>query len=268
VALSVNGSAVEGGMMGRLGAICTALILSACGSPSPLPGMEAGETGRVVRVIDGDALALNTGQSVRLIGMEAPALRPRGREPDSYAVEASRALEDMALGREVRLYYSGMTRDRYDRALAHVVTTDGAGPELWLNMELVKRGAARVRFYPDTAADEAAFLSAEAQARAEKKGLWGKAAYRIVDVARLPADTRGFVLVTAILGAAGPPTGKYADNQTCQRALQGAQFVLEVRKDAGSICDLPDGTRLQLRGWVSDGRMDLTLSQHAEALSD
>ena len=268
VALSLNGGVVEGGMMGRLFAILAGLLLAACTPPSPLPDMEAGEARRVVRVIDGDALALNTGQSVRLIGIEAPALRPRGREPDTYAVEAQRALEDMALGREVRLYYSGMTRDRYDRALAHVVTTDGAGPELWLNMELVRSGAAWVRFYPDTASNEAAFLDAEAQGRAEKKGLWGKAAYRIRDAARLPADTRGFVLITAVLGAVSAPTGKYADNQTCQRALDGAELVLEIRKDASEICDLPDGTKLRLRGWVSSSRMDLTLPQHAEALID
>ncbi len=267
VALSLNGGAVEEGMMGRLFAIFVSLTLVACAPSSPLPNMEAGESGRVVRVIDGDALALNTGQSVRLIGMEAPALRPRGREPDTYAVEASRTLEDMAMGREVRLYYSGMTRDRYDRALAHVVTTDGSGPELWLNMELVKRGAARVRFYPDTASDEAAFLEAEAQARTEKTGLWGKSAYRIRDAARLPTDTRGFVLITAVLGTAARPTGRYAHNQTCQRALLSAELVLEVRKGAGEICDLPDGTRLLLRGWVSGGRMDLTLPQHAETLT-
>ena len=245
-----------------------AVWLVGCADPSPLPGMEAGETGRVVRVIDGDALALNTGQSVRLVGIEAPALRPRGRDPDAYAVEAQRTLEDMVMGREVALYYPGLTRDRYDRALAHMITTDGAGPELWLNMELIERGAARVRFYPDTAAYAQELLAAEAIARADKTGLWAKAAYRINPAARLPEDTRSFVLVTAKLGARQAPSGKYADNQTCQRALQGAALVLEVRKDAASVCDLPEGTFLRLRGWVSEGRMDLTLPLHAEALRD
>lgn len=141
---SVNDDGNEGAMMRPLALLVLGWGLAACQPVSPLPDMEAGELGRVVRVIDGDALALNTGQSVRLVGIEAPALRPRGREPDSYAVEASRTMEDMALGREVRLYYPGLTRDRYDRALAHVITRDGAGPELWLNMELIKRGAGAV----------------------------------------------------------------------------------------------------------------------------
>lgn len=245
-----------------------AMFLAACQPVSPLPDMEAGEVGRVVRVIDGDALALNTGQSVRLIGIEAPALRPRGREPDSYAVEASRAMEDMALGREVRLYYSGLTRDRYDRALAHVMTRDGAGPELWLNMELVQQGAARVRLYPDTAAQGETLLAAEDIARRDKVGLWAKAVYRIRPAAELAPETRGFTLVTARLGTEQVPDGKFADRLACQRELIGAQLAIQVRQDASPICDLGSGTYVRLRGWVSDQRLDLTLPLHVEILPE
>ena len=96
------------------------LIISACGRSSPLDEMEPGERGRVVRILDGDALVLDTGQSVRLVGVEAPVLRPRSGEPEPFAVESARMLEDMVLGRDVQLFYPGLTRDRYDRALAHV----------------------------------------------------------------------------------------------------------------------------------------------------
>ncbi|MEH6411849.1 MAG: hypothetical protein V7741_15080 [Hyphomonas sp.] len=47
--------------------------LAACSAPNPLAETQPGEHGRVVRVIDGDALVLDTRQSVRLIGIEAPA---------------------------------------------------------------------------------------------------------------------------------------------------------------------------------------------------
>ena len=56
-------------------------------------------------------------------------------------------LEDMALGREVQLFYSGLTRDRYDRALAQLRTTDALGPDLRLNAEMLRRGGARLRIY-------------------------------------------------------------------------------------------------------------------------
>lgn len=104
----------------------------------------------MVRVIDGDALVLDTRQSVRLIGIEAPARPYKDRVGAPYFEESRRMLEDMALGREVQLFYAGLTRDRYDRALAHVVTTDALGPDLWLNREMVARGGARMRVYPDT----------------------------------------------------------------------------------------------------------------------
>ena len=82
------------------GIICgLVILLAACGGRSPLPDMQPGETGRVVNVIDGDALVLDTGQSVRLVGIEAPALNPRYGDPAPYAEQAKRGLEDLVLGR-------------------------------------------------------------------------------------------------------------------------------------------------------------------------
>jgi len=61
--------------VGREFAIAGLLIgLAACNtSEDPLDELAVGERGRVVRVLDGDALVLDTGQSVRLVGVEAPA---------------------------------------------------------------------------------------------------------------------------------------------------------------------------------------------------
>ena len=243
------------------------LVATACSPASQLPDMQPGETGRVVRIIDGDALALNTGQSVRLIGIEAPALRPRGRDPDPYAVEAARALEDLALGREVQLHYPGLTRDRYDRALAHVVTRDGAGPRLWLNIELVRRGAARVRLYPDTAAQGEVLLAAEATARLDRVGLWAKTAYRVPTADEVDASTRGFMLVQGRLDHLESPEGRYRETLACQWALSGAALALQVRRDAASVCDLPVGSDVRLRGWVSNQSLDVTHPLHVELLN-
>ena len=256
--------------MGRAGSFLVlavfALLTAACGASGPLDDLERGERGRVTRIVDGDALALNTGQSVRLIGIEAPALRPRGRDPESWAVESARALEDIVMGREVQLYYSGLTRDRYDRALAHLVTIDQAGARTWVNMELVRRGAARVRLYPDTAAKGAALLEAEAQARAANLGLWGKADYKIRPARQIASDDRGFMLATATLGEVIEDK-EPSDRHICKRRLIGAELILEIRPEAKSICALDAPEELLLRGWVSRGRMDLTLPQHVQTLA-
>ncbi|MDJ0921792.1 MAG: thermonuclease family protein [Henriciella sp.] len=240
--------------------------LAACGGTSPLPDMEPGETGRVVRVIDGDALVLNTGQVVRLVGIEAPVLKPRGREPDPHSREAARTLEDLVLGREVQVYYPGLTRDRYDRALGHLVAVDQAGPPLWVNMELIRRGAARVRLYPDTAAMGEALLIAEAVARRDETGLWGKAAYRVRQASQLEEGQRGFELVTATLAGDLPIPVGIPVELACVRAVEGGALRVEVRVEAAEVCALPEGARLRLRGWVTEGRLDLTHPLHAEEL--
>ncbi len=170
--------------------------LAACSAAKdPLDELAVGERGRVVRVLDGDTLVLDTGQSVRLVGVEAPAAPYRDREGDAGFEEAKRILEDMVLGREVELRYGGLTRDRYDRALAHVVTTDALGPRLWLNAEMVKKGGARVRVYPDTATANAPLLTLEAAARTDGRGLWDDGVWPIHNAAQLPPESERFQIV-------------------------------------------------------------------------
>jgi len=84
------------------------MALAACSAQKdPLDELVVGERGRVVRVLDGDALVLDTGQSVRLVGIEAPAAPYRDREGEAGYETAKRLLEDMVLGREVELRYAG-----------------------------------------------------------------------------------------------------------------------------------------------------------------
>ncbi|MEL7231288.1 MAG: thermonuclease family protein [Pseudomonadota bacterium] len=235
--------------------------LAACGEPSLLPDMERGETGRVVRIIDGDALILDTGQSVRLASVEAPVLRVRDGEPETYAKEAARALEDLTMGRRVRLYYPGLTRDRYDRALAHIVTEDGAGREVWVNMELVRTGAVRVRLYLDTDARGQDMMEAEAQAREANIGIWKKRAYKVRQADRIAPDFRGFIIVTAQLAERAP-----RERGGCIWSLRRSAISLEVYSEANTICDLPGGTDLRLRGYLADSRLRLEHPLHAQPL--
>ncbi|MEM1105799.1 MAG: thermonuclease family protein [Pseudomonadota bacterium] len=239
--------------------LCAALGLAACGAPAPLQGFEPGEQGRVVRVIDGDALVLNTGQSVRLVGLEAPAFGRDGDEDAPHAEASKRALEDLVLGRQVRLYYSGMTRDRYDRALAHVQTIDRLGPALWVNQSLVAAGAARVRAYPDTARGSQALFDAEDQARQDKQGLWALRAYAVPDARDTAPDAGGFILVAGILGERAPPI--FGD-AACARRLMASGITLNVARSAMDVCDLQTGLRVEARGWLSDGRLSVNSAKN------
>jgi endonuclease YncB( thermonuclease family) len=251
--------------VGRRLAIAGLLIgLAACNaSEDPLDELAVGERGRVVRVLDGDALVLDTGQSVRLVGVEAPAAPYREREGDAGFEEAKRLLEDMVLGREVELRYGGLTRDRYDRALAHVVTTDALGPRLWLNAEMVKKGGARVRVYPDTATANAPLLALEAAARDDRRGLWDDGVWPIHNAAQLPPEAERFQIVEGVAGAMKGSEERFA---VCDVALQGSSLILEIGKSAAQLCQLPEGTRVRARGFLRDGRLEVTHPLNLEKL--
>jgi len=247
------------------------LVTLSCAAPSPLPDMQPGETGRVTKIIDGDGLILDTGQNVRLISIQAPVLAPRDQAPETHAGESARVLEDMALGRRVQLFYPGLTRDRYDRALAHVVTIDAAGPEIWLNRAMIENGAARVRLYGSTSARGQELLQAESEARKAERGLWNLSAYAVRDVRSFDGSERGYFLVEGVLGAEtvididDPDDLRFAP--ACRRAFESASLILKIDKDARSACGFSTGAVVQLRGWVTEGELSLRHPWHLQPLT-
>lgn len=243
----------------------TGLVTAACNGPKgPLEALPKGETGRVVRIIDGDALVLDTGLTVRLVGIEAPAPERRNRVGEPYADRSSRALEDLALGRQVRLYYPGITRDRYDRALAYVKTEDNLGAPVWLNLELVKMGAARARLYPDTARQGEHLLAAEQGAREDRRGLWKLSVYDVQSARDIAPDARGFMIITGVAGLQMPSPD---DRALCVRTLENAALVLTIKAGAGLFCDAETrAVPRRFRGYVRDGVMEITHILNAEAL--
>ena len=244
--------------------------IAACGTDSPLDTLAQGETGRVVRIIDGDALVLDTGLSVRLVGIEAPVTewRARNRDAEPFADEAKRMLEDMALGRQVQLVYPGVTRDRYDRALAYVRTNDNLGPELWLNEEMIRLGGARARIYPDTSRLGDTLIKLELGARARQVGLWALEAWTVKGASELIPDARGFHIVTAQLTTTVDPTDPDA---VCARQLADSAFIASILTNASELCDMSSGdwqagTRVRLRGYLRESQLEISHIFNAEKM--
>jgi len=108
----------------------------------------------VERVIDGDTLRITGGETVRLIGINAPE-----RKEPCYA-EAREALEKMVEGKYVLLEQDVSKRDRFGRLLAYVF----AGKK-FVNKEMIAQGFAfAYRVEPDTR-HAVEFKKAEEQAR-------------------------------------------------------------------------------------------------------
>lgn len=247
------------------------LGLAACGKADPLKGMQRGESGRVVRVIDGDALVLDSGLSVRLAGIEAPAGGGREREPQPYAQEAARVLESLAMGREVTLYYGGLSRDRYGRAIAQARTSDGYGPAVWLNAAMVREGAARVRIYPDNEDLAGALLSAEDEARTQRAGLWSVAAYALRDAGSVEPGETGFEIAEGWLVPAAQPSEKEGEKRGEGRSvacfLAVGRIMLELGPGAAQRCATPPGSRVRVRGYLRDGLIRIDSAPNLEILA-
>lgn len=160
-------------------AISSPALAQFCDSLTP------GPTGRVVSISDGDTFDLDTGQTVRLVGIQAPKL-PLGRpnfEAWPLGDEARDKIEALTLGENVSLYFGGERRDRHGRTLAHVVVESEDGP-LWVQAEMLKAGLARVYSFPDNRSCLSELYAAERTGRTERRGLWRDGFYAVRDASR------------------------------------------------------------------------------------
>lgn len=121
----------------------------------------------VTRVIDGDTIELENGQRVRYIGMDTPETVSPSKPVQCFGKEASDKNKELVLGKKVRLEKDITDRDKYDRLLRYVYVGD-----LFVNLELVRRGYAFSYTYPPDVKFQDEILSAQQQAREEKAGLW------------------------------------------------------------------------------------------------
>ena len=141
--------------------LCAMVLVAPVASPGPT------RTYAVSRVVDGDTIALTTGQRVRLVQIDAPELS--GSE--CYSAKAKATLAGiLPRGASVRLEFDGRLDrvDRYGRLLAYVWKGQAN-----VNVALVSRGAASVWFYGGVRGKYSARLLAVARtARAAPRGLW------------------------------------------------------------------------------------------------
>ena len=117
--------------------------------------------GRIVGVHDGDTLRVNhEGKSlrVRLYGVDCPELKQPG------GIEARALARRLAFGRVLLIESKG--RDRYGRTIGRVFLLSGNT----LSRELVKAG--RCWWYKRYAPDDQYLKELEAEAKADKRGLW------------------------------------------------------------------------------------------------
>jgi micrococcal nuclease len=206
--------------------------------------LSEGEQGRIARVMDADVLALDTGLRVRLAEIEAPAPGYSNRVDEPYAIEARDALERAALGRHARLWYGGLSRDGYERAIAHVIARDEVGGDVWLNGLVARQGLGRVRSYPDNSTRARRLLVLESEARAAKRGLWSEPHWRIRTLDDL-AGAPNFSIIEGELAS----TSNVAGDGDAHLTPSGINLDIGERLGPPDI-QLTVGSRLRIRGRI------------------
>ena len=252
-----------------------ALLLGAVSLGAKAPDLTPGEVDRVKSIVDGDTLYLNSGLKVRLSALQAPKL-PLGR-PDfeawPLAEDAKDTLSNLALGRQVQLYYGGLTRDRYDRALAQVYLLDKNGKrDIWLQEAMIQKGMGRVYTWPDTWQDSDRLLNAERQARRGKKGIWAHPYYRVrsPDANILSQDIDSFQIVEGLVVKSAEVKGRVYLNFGSDYRTDFT--VVIARKDRKKFKTEPYqleklyGHRVRVRGWVEFDNGPVIWLDHPERL--
>lgn len=146
-------------------------LLAAFFNP-PDQSVTCGDFDVVERVVDGDTLLLQSGERVRLIGVDTPETKHPKKPVEYFGKEASAFSRRMAEGKRVRLEFDQANaarghKDHYGRTLAYVFLEDG----ILLNAEIIKQGYGHVYTqFPFSRMEE--FRRLEREAREQRRGLW------------------------------------------------------------------------------------------------
>lgn len=124
-------------------------------------------TSKVIRVVDGDTIELESGQKVRYIGINTPETVHPTKPVECFGHEASAKNKELVEGKNIELGKDVSETDKYGRLLRYVYV-DG----IFVNDYLVREGFANSTSFPPDIKYQGQFLKAEAEARQKNRGLW------------------------------------------------------------------------------------------------
>lgn len=135
----------------------------------------------VTRVIDGDTLELESGERLRLIGIDTAEIhrsqkllrdsRRTGQDVQTIRMLGERAKEftrQLVEKKRVSLEFDITRYDRYNRLLAYVFLKDGT----FVNARIIEAGYAQLLTVPPNVKYVDLFKKLYTEARLKKKGLW------------------------------------------------------------------------------------------------
>ena len=138
--------------------------IAALGTKNVIP---QGESVKVTRVVDGDTIKIEGGQTVRYIGIDTPETVHPQKTVECFGREASNKNKELVEGKFVQLEKDVSEVDKYGRLLRYIYV-DG----VFANELLVKEGFAHASSYPPDVEYQDLLNSAQQEAQEQNKGLW------------------------------------------------------------------------------------------------
>jgi micrococcal nuclease len=128
------------------------------------------QTERVNEVIDGDTFKTVEGNTIRLLGINAPEITDPGGDI------AKQVLTFLVMGKDVSLERDVTDTDDYGRSLRYVFVGED-----FVNAEMVRRGCAELRFYPPDTMYYRDLRELEKVAIRNRNGLWAFPVFQVSD---------------------------------------------------------------------------------------
>lgn len=227
------------------------LYLAVAGPVAAADCRPAGSEGRaatVAYVNDGDTLRLDSGERVRLVGIDTPEIGRDGDPTEPFARESRQALRALLAEsrNRVEVIAARETEDRYGRKLAYLYLPDGRS----IQAELLEWGLAMAVFVAPNLALADCLLSREREARQEGRGIWSLAAYQpgLPSGAGIPDEVQGAAIVQGRVQSVGESRRNIWIN------LEGRVAVRIDKADLGRFpgwdFDALEGGALRVRGWI------------------
>lgn len=135
--------------------------------PTQKPSETKEEIFKVVNVVDGDTVKLESGEVVRYIGIDSPETMHPSKPVQCFGKDAGEKNRELVEGKEVRLVKDVSETDKYGRLLRYVYVGD-----IFVNDYFVRNGYAKASSYPPDVKYQDQFRQAEEEARNNKRGLW------------------------------------------------------------------------------------------------
>jgi len=222
-------------------------VLSHSAFAEPCAPSATTQSAQVRYVIDADTVVLESGERVRLLGVDAPELGRNGQPDEPYAREGKKWLEGVLRdhGNRVLLQYGQETKDRYGRSLAYLFLPDGTN----LQRRLLSDGwVMQVHVAPNLEFAEC-LAPFERLAEQQAKRIWSQSEYSPGFLSSaIPDSVRGAAIVRGKVVRVGQSAEFIWINLEGGVALQIRRSDLP-RFDSLSL-DQIEGKTLRVRGWL------------------